>query len=154
MWRDNWINVMVLCFYVLSISIQPSAATSALTTDQCPRCAAENNQLTVAVSNTKPRCAGPGAGAGCGDDQVMIQKEAEEPLNLNFLKFFISAGLRKGGVDKSVPSPWSLIEIRRYVTFCTRVGIFCRDDWGSFDFHSNPIDHLCDQSSLLAKPIH
>ena len=97
---------MVLWFYVLSISIYPSAATSALTTDQCPRCAAENNQLTVAVSNTKPRCGGPGAGAGagCGDDQVMIQKEAEEPLNLNFLNFFISAGLRKGGVDKSVPS--------------------------------------------------
>ena len=93
-------------FYRFQFTPLP-AATSALTTDQCPRCAVENNQLTVAVSNTKPRCAGPGAGAGagagCGDDQVMIQKEAEEPLNLNFLKFFISAGLRKGGVDKSVP---------------------------------------------------
>ena len=57
---------MILWFYVLSISIYPSAATSALTTDQCPRCAAENNKLTVAVSNTKPRCGGPGAGAGAG----------------------------------------------------------------------------------------
>ena len=57
-------------------------------------------------------CAGPGAGAGagagagCGDDQVMTQKEAEEPLNLNFLEYFISAGLRKEGGDMwTNPSP-------------------------------------------------
>ena len=50
--------------------------------------------------------AGAGAGAGCGDDQVMIQKEAEEPLNLNFLKFFISAVLPDSGKEEwTNPSP-------------------------------------------------
>ena len=100
---------MVLWSYVWSISIYPSATTSALTTDQCPRCAVENNKLTVftcCLQHKDVLGPGAGAGAGCGDDQVMTQK-VEEPLNLNFLEFFISAGLRKGGVDvdKSVPSP-------------------------------------------------